>query len=103
MEDDKDAKVAGNPQPAQPINQPRQPAGQSKKFHLSDREKQNIISRHQLMEQYQYQVRLIEADIRNYVLNVICPSRSISSTVKVKISEDFEWLEVMENGDSGKK
>ena len=58
---------------------------------------ENIISRRSLISQYNYLIKIIGQELQNYIFQNICPKRSISSPETVRLSDDSEWIEVIEN------
>jgi len=67
-----------------------------KKLYLTKAEIQNVASRKSLMEQYIYLTRLLDADLQSYVMNIVCPRLSVAKGAKVKLSDDLNYLEVVE-------
>lgn len=66
------------------------------KFPLTDKEKANISSRKAVVEQHNYIARLADSDLQSYILNVVGPRYGIPKGSMIRISEDLEYLEVME-------
>ncbi len=82
---------------------PKSKAKTLRKWSLNESEKMNLQSRKQLIEQLDYQRRLVDVDMQNYIIQVVMPRCGIEKGTKVKVLPDLSWIEeVIDESCSGK-
>ena len=74
-----------------------------RKWSLSEQERVNLSSRNSLVEQYEYQRKLVVQDMDSYVTQVIMPRLSLPATLKIRVSPDFKWVEEIMEENADKK
>lgn len=68
----------------------------AKKFYFDESEQRNVSSRKALLEEKEYEARIIKNDLENFIFMVVCPRVGVKPDQKIKISEDLKYIEVLE-------